>query len=145
MSSKKSTNLENFDFVSRFIEVCGTSQPAEVARLLNVSYQAAKNYLRGRLPDTNVLKVISERTPYSIHWLLNGTGPKFIETDSSGDTLHLSDQMRAFVRRECLEIINEVLNAQREAAQQKVVVLTSDNIKEEKIVNESSVFSGKTE
>lgn len=153
MSSKKSKKIENFDFVERFIEVCGGSQPADVARLLNISYQAAKNYLQGRLPDANVLKIISERTPYSIHWLLTGEGKKsvennfvennFVENNINEDTLHLSDQMRAFVRRECLEIINEVLNAQKETAQQKVVVLTSDNIKEEKITDETSIFSGK--
>jgi predicted transcriptional regulator len=143
MSSKKSKKIKNFDFVERFIEVCGGSQPADVARLLNISYQAAKNYLQGRLPDANVLKIISRRTSYSIHWLLTGEGKKFVENNLNEDTLHLSDQMRAFVRRECLEIINEVLNAQKETAQQKVVVLTSENIKEEKIIDETSIFSGK--
>lgn len=143
MSNEKSTILENIDFVARFTEVCGSSQPVEIARLLNISYQAAKNYLRGRLPDSKVLKTISEQTTYSINWLLTGQGGKFVKDASNQDTLILSDQMRAFVRRECSEVIREMLGNPKDSAQQKIVVLTSDNIKEEKIMDESTVFSGK--
>lgn len=140
---KKIENIENSDFIKRFIEVCGSSQPVEVARLLNISYQAAKNYLLGRMPDSNVLILISERTPYSIHWLLTGQGKKFVETIRSEDTLPLSDQLREFVRRECMELIEEVLSRQIAAAQSKVVVLTSENIKEEKVMDEHAAFSEK--
>ena len=68
--------IEKNRFVERFVEICGTSEPARVQRLLNISYQAAKNYLLGRLPDATVLKAIAEKTPYSIHWLLTGNGEK---------------------------------------------------------------------
>lgn len=137
--------IENSDFIERFIEVCGSSQPVEVARLLNISYQAAKNYLLGRMPDSNVLIIISERTPYSIHWLLTGQGKKFVESAQSEDTLQLSDQLREFVRRECLELIEDALSRQTAAVQPKVVVLTSENIKEEKVMDETAAFSGKQE
>jgi hypothetical protein len=143
MSSGKLKKVENSDFVKRFVEVCGSSQPVEVARLLNVSYQAAKNYLNGRMPDSNVLVIISERTPYSIHWLLTGQGRKFVESSQTEDTLRPSDQLRKFVRRECLELIEEVLSRQSAAAQSKVVVLTSNDIKEEKVMDENAAFSGK--
>ena len=143
MSSRISKKLENISFVERFVEICGSSQPAEIARLLNISYQAAKNYLQGRLPDSIVLKTISEKTPYSINWLLTGQGKKFVETSANADTLQLSDQIRAFVRKECLEVISELLDNQIEAAPQKIVVLTSENIKEEKIMEESRIFSEK--
>ncbi|MGC2238904.1 MAG: helix-turn-helix domain-containing protein [Pyrinomonadaceae bacterium] len=143
MSSGKLKKVENSDFIKRFVEVCGSSQPVEVARLLNISYQAAKNYLFGRMPDSNVLVIISERTPYSIHWLLTGQGKKFVESSQSEDTLRPSDQLREFVRRECLELIEEVLSRQTEAAQSKVVVLTSENIKKEKVMDETITFSGK--
>jgi hypothetical protein len=74
---RPSNNSTRTEFVERFIEVCGTSEPSKVQKLLDVSYQAAKNYLQGRLPDSYVLKTISERTPYSINWLLTGQGEKF--------------------------------------------------------------------
>jgi transcriptional regulator with XRE-family HTH domain len=141
MSSKNTSILKNISFVERFIEVCGSSQPKEVAQLLNISYQAAKNYLHGRLPDSKVLKTISEKTSYSINWLLTGEGEKFVKDSLTQDTLILSDQMETFVRRICLEIIGEVLSNRNDSAQQKVIVLTSDNIKEEKILDESPVFS----
>lgn len=133
----------NQDFVDRFTEVCGTSQPAKIAQVLNISYQAAKNYLHGRLPDSNVLKTIAETTPYSINWLLTGQGEKYVESAAVKDTLRLSDQMRTFIRRECLEVIGELLADQKDQAPAKVFVLTSENIKEEKITDESSVFSEK--
>ena len=131
----------NQDFVDRFTEVCGTSQPAKIAQMLNISYQAAKNYLHGRLPDSSVLKTIAETTPYSINWLLTGRGGKYVEPIAEQDTLRSSDQMRAFIRRECLEVIGELLADQKDQAPAKVFVLTSENIKEEKIMDESSVFS----
>ncbi len=143
MSSGKLKKVEISDFIKRFVEVCGSSQPVEVARLLNISYQAAKNYLNGRMPDSNVLVIISERTPYSIHWLLTGQGKKFVESAQTEGTLQLSDQLREFVRRECLELIEEVLSRKTEAAHSKVVVLTPGNIKKEKVMEEPVTFSGK--
>jgi hypothetical protein len=149
MSSKHVTKKQNIDFVGRFIEVCGSSQPADVARILKISYQAAKNYLNGRLPGSNVLLIIAEKTPYSIHWLLTGQGDRFIETgEQREDTLLAPDALRTFVRRECLQIVGEVLNNQTQPAetapQSKIVVLTSDRIKEEKISENSDTKASRT-
>lgn len=141
MSSRNSSDDENFDFIGRFVEICGSSQPAKVARLLNISYGSAKNYLNGRLPDSSVLTNISNQTPYSIHWLLTGKGKKFVEKSIGEDTLPLSDQLREFVRRECRELINELLNSRNEAAQSKTVVLTSEQIMEEKVLADAVAFS----
>jgi predicted transcriptional regulator len=141
MSSKESTISENFSFAERFIEVCGSKQPNDIAQLLNITYQAAKNYLQGRFPDSKVLKTISEKTPYSINWLLTGRGEKFVKDSTDQDTLILSDQMRTFVRQICLEVIGEVLRTQDDSAQQQIVVLTSEKIKEEKILDKSVVLS----
>lgn len=143
MSRAKSKKVENFIFVDRFVEVCGSSQPADIARLLNISYQAAKNYLEGRLPDSSVLLVIAERTPYSIHWLLTGEGDKYVENTLREDTLLLSAKFREFVRRECREFFNEALNGQTETAQPKTVVLSPEKIMEEKVLDETATFSGK--
>ena len=59
--------------------MCGTANPRVIADYLDVSYQAAKNYLNGRLPESKVLIKISEKTPVSIHWLLTGEGDKFVD------------------------------------------------------------------
>src|SRR4051794_32082381 len=134
MSSKKSTISENFSFTERFIEVCGSKQPKDIQQLLNISYQAAKNYLQGRLPDSKVLKTISEKTSYSINWLLTGEGEKFVKSPQNEDTLLLTDQMRDFVRQTCIEVIGEVLGNNDNLTQQNVFVLTSEKIKEEKIL-----------
>ena len=141
MSSKKLEILENISFIERFVEVCGSNQPNDIARLLNISYQAAKNYLQGRLPDTKVLITISEKTPYSINWLLTGQGDKFAKDSLNRDAVLLSDQMRTFVREICLEVIGEMLSAQMDSTQQKVVVLTPEKVKEEKILDEFAVLS----
>lgn len=127
-------------FIERFIEVCGTSEPAKIQRLLDISYQAAKNYLQGRMPDSYVLKTIALRTPYSINWLLTGVGEKLISVSPavaksqpllSEDTPVTARQVRALVREECVEVINELLG--RGETQQKVVVLPSGSVKSEKV------------
>ena len=133
--------MEKKSFIERFTEVCGSSHPAEVKQLLKISYQAAKNYLNGRFPDANVLKTISEKTPYSINWLLTGEGEKFVRKPLGEDTLVLTDQMRAFVRQTCLEVISEVLGNRIDETQPKSVFLTSENIKEEKVLDEPVVLS----
>jgi len=135
--------MEDFDFKARFIEVCGTSQPRAISKMLGVSYQAAKNYLKGRLPGTNVLLIISEKTSCSIHWLLTGDGEKFIKTRRKKRKPILTDEMRAFVRRECLEVFGDLIGDSKEVSPQTVVILTSDQIKEEKVVETSSTNSEK--
>jgi hypothetical protein len=99
---------------------------------LDISYQAAKNYLQGRLPDSYVLRTIAQRTPYSIHWLLTGEGDKFVFTGPQEDTPLTARQIRDLVKIECGKVINEMLGT-RELTQQKVVVLQSDSLKSEKV------------
>ena len=123
---------EKNSFINRFIEVCGTSEPAKIQRLLDISYQAAKNYLQGRLPDSYVLRTIALRTPYSINWLLTGVGEKLVSAPDDEGTPLSTRQIRELVRRECVEVINEMLGS-RESTQQKVVVLQSGSLKSEKL------------
>ena len=133
---------KNYQFVVRFIEACGTSEPAKIGRLLNISYQAAKNYLQGRLPKPEVLILISQRTSCSIDWLLTGRGKKFVEDVWIQDTPILPGQMEAFVRRVCVEVINE-MNGSQEAAQPKVVVLQSSELMSEKVMDEAKTLTGR--
>jgi hypothetical protein len=131
---------ENRNFTDRLTEVCGTSEPAKIQRLLDISYQAAKNYLQGRMPDSNVLITIANRTPYSIHWLLTGEGEKLVSPPKESETPLSAHQIRDLVREECGKVINELLLESRGSAQQKVVVLQSADLKSEKI-KESSIVS----
>jgi hypothetical protein len=125
-------------FIERFTEICGTSEPAKIQRLLDISYQAAKNYLQGRLPDSYVLRTIAQRTPYSINWLLTGEGEKLVSGSGAVETPLSARQIRDLVRSECVEVINEILGS-REATQQKVVVLQSGSLKSEKVKESSAV------
>ena len=131
---------ENKNFTGRLIEVCGTSEPAKIQRLLDISYQAAKNYLQGRLPDSNVLINIANRTPYSIHWLLTGEGEKFVAARGEENTPLTAHQIRDLVREECGKVINELLVESQGLTQQKVVVLQSADLKSEKI-KEQTILS----
>lgn len=139
---------EKNTFIARFTEVCGTTEPAKIQRLLDISYQAAKNYLQGRLPDSYVLRTIAERTPYSINWLLTGNGPRLVNESSAKGAPLSESQIRDLVRSECRdmirsesqEVINELL-ANRETTQSKVVVLQSGSLKSEKVKESSTALS----
>ncbi|MBS1797204.1 MAG: helix-turn-helix domain-containing protein [Acidobacteria bacterium] len=134
-------NSKNIDFIERFTEVCGSSQPNEIAQLLNISYQAAKNYLQGRLPDSKTLTTIAYKTPYSLNWLLTGEGEKLVRASSNEDTSILSEQLRGFVKKVCTEFFTEMLSGSSETAQAKIVYLAVDNIKEEKLSGQIPVTS----
>ncbi len=134
----------NNNFIERFVEVCGSSEPAKIQRLLNVSYQAARNYLQGRLPDSYVLRTIAEQTPYSLNWLLTGNGEKFVSNHVPEDKPLSTDQIRDLIRKECGEVINELLGS-RDLTQQKVVVLQSDSLRSEKVKESPTVPNEKLE
>jgi len=130
MSSDKSTIVENIEFIERFIEVCETDKPVEIKRLLNISDQAARNYLAGRFPTPEILITIAEQTPFSIHWLLTGQGKKFVDSAYEKHTRILSDEMRLAIREECVAVFNRL----QHEAQPKVVVIPPDRLKTEKAI-----------
>lgn len=140
MSRKELGTTERLAFVSRFVEMCGTAEPARIQRMLNISYQAAKNYLEGRLPSSDLLITMAERTGYSIHWLLTGRGKKFVDDLREIDTPLPAGQMEAFVRKICVEVINE-FSGRQEIAQPKVVVLQSSELMSETAVDETIASS----
>lgn len=137
MSSEKTDIEEKKFYVERLTEICGTKQPNELAQILDISYQAARNYLNGRLPEANVLLKIAERTAYSVHWLLTGEGDKFVLKQDNVDTLLVSDQMKTFVRQQCLEVFNELFDNQEIDSHEKVVKLTPNRIKAERKIDKS--------
>ena len=130
--------IRNNNFIERFVEVCGSAEPVKIQRLLNISYQAARNYLQGRLPDSYVLRTIAEQTPYSLNWLLTGNGEKFVSSHVPEDATLSASQIRDLVRKECGEVINELLGG-RDLTQQKVVVLHSDSLRSEKVKETSTI------
>jgi len=145
MSRANTTSVENQQFIARLVEACGTDKPAEIAQLFNVSYQAAKNYMAGRMPDTGVLLNIAENTEFSLHWLLTGEGKKFVEDEDQEDTLILSDELWEQIRDECRQIVSEMMNNQSESAEGKVIVLNVKDIKDEKILEKGKLLSLKHE
>lgn len=82
MSTKYSTIIQKIDFPDRLREACNSAEPAEIARKIGKPYQTVKNYLKGRLPEAEVLIDISNSTNVSIHWLLTGEGPKMRDSGS---------------------------------------------------------------
>lgn len=83
MSTIVETKVKGEDFPNRLVEACGTSEPARIGRMLEVSYQTAKNYLEGRLPAAEVLITIASTTGVSLNWLLTGEGMKFMDARAS--------------------------------------------------------------
>ncbi len=132
---------KNKEFSKRFVEICGTSRPAEIQRMLDISYQTAKNYLEGRLPSAEVLVTICERTPYSLNWLLTGRGNKFAH-EISEDTPLPAGEMETFVRRICVEVINE-MTTNPTPAQSRIVVLPSSSVLSEKTADQPVTSTGR--
>ena len=131
----------NTEFASRFADICGSSEAAKVQRLLNIPYQSAKNYLNGRLPQAEVLILISERTGCSIDWLLTGRGKKFLSGHATPDT-PLSAGQIASVRSICVEVINE-MNGNTGPAQPRIVRLQSSELMSEKVPDEAVTSTGR--
>jgi hypothetical protein len=140
MSSVNINIGEIKDFSSRFIEACGTSEPVRIQRLLDISNQAVRNYLNGRLPDARVLITIAERTPYSIHWLLTGTGKKLVDTPAHEDTPLLARQISALIKQEVAGAVSEILGQQHKA-QPRTIVLKAADIKSEAVKDQSKIFT----
>lgn len=142
MSREKLTNEEKSAITLRFIEICGTKEPSLIQRLLKISYQAARNYVNGRLPTTEILVAIADHTPYSIHWLLTGQGNRFAEEGQIKDTQILTGEMRTSVREICVEVFNELTGSQK-TAESKIVTLQSNKLKSERAVETPATLSEK--
>ncbi len=132
MSSKELTKIKKNDFVERFVEVCSTSEPAEISRLLNISYQAARNYLDGRYPEANVLLTIAEKTSYSLHWLLTGKGEKIADDKENSEDQMFFEKILHASKEGCALAIREAINEGYEPMPPKTVILKETRVKREK-------------
>jgi hypothetical protein len=132
MSSRKLKKFEKKDFVERFVEICGTSEASEISRLLDISYQAARNYLGGRLPEAFVLLSIAEKTPYSIHWLLTGRGEKFTDNTENTEEQLFFGKITEAAKQGCLTAMRESFSENSETALPKTVILKNAKVRSEK-------------
>ena len=66
------------EFGQRLRKAFSNAKNAEIARQLDVSEPAVKNYIAGRVPDADKLRLISNLTKCSLHWLLTGEGNQFV-------------------------------------------------------------------
>ena len=133
MSSKELTIIEKKEFVKRFAEVCGTSEPAGIARLLEISYQAARNYLDGRIPEAPILLVIAEKTPYSLHWLLTGRGERFADNTENAEEKLFLEKLRNASKEGCTLAIQEAISGNQEIISGKTIILDNAKVENRKI------------
>jgi hypothetical protein len=133
VKSMSSEDHKNTQFGVRLAEACGTGEPARIQRMLNISYQAAKNYLNGRLPDPRVLLTIAERTPYSLHWLLTGKGEKFSIPARADDTLPLARQISALIRQEVEDAVGQALAKSASETRSRRIVLNPEDVLSETV------------
>src|SRR5438046_8581119 len=75
---------------------------AEIARKLEVSEAAVKNYVQGRVPDAEKLVKIKNLTNCSLDWLLTGQPEKEIKAEPTPLTVDalLEQKIRSVVREE---------------------------------------------
>ena len=93
--------------------MCGTSNPKVISNYLGISYQAAKNYMNGRLPEASVLIRFAEKTPVSIHWLLTGEGDKFVDNSRKTEAELLASVLSEIAEPRSLRKMFEVLSRDR--------------------------------
>lgn len=123
MSIKNNTIVENEDFVSRLVDVCKTNEPAELSRLLGISYQGAKNYLEGRLPDAKVLVTIVEKTQCSLNWLLTGKGEKSLKPSKLGFNEVFDSKLKESIQELLIRGAVTVQDVDEDSQQAEYVVL----------------------
>lgn len=117
-------------FGERLKEAFETNKIGEIARKMDVSYQAAKNYIEGRIPDADKLKEISDSTNCSIHWLITGKGNKEL-TDTKVVGLINEDNLKQVIREVVQEEISNGIQLQHKI--QAIVMAMKTNIKEQDI------------
>lgn len=94
------------DFGQRFAELFAGKKQREIAKVLDVTDTAIRNYLAGRVPDADKLQIIARKTGCNLHWLLIGEGDIYVNkgertvrAQESFDML-LNDRIRELIRDE---------------------------------------------
>lgn len=71
-------------FGGRLRKAFGGLTNREIAEKLGISKSAVTNYVQGRVPPPETLEAIAELTGCSLHWLIIGTGPQFVNANRDG-------------------------------------------------------------
>ena len=104
-------------FGKRLLEAFGEIRKGKIAEVMQVKPSALSNYLAGRIPDANKLKLISGLTHCSIHWLITGEGEKLVKP-----SIDLDATLR--------NVVQEMIDAELES--RNVARIPAENIKTEK-------------
>ncbi len=104
-------------FGARLLEAFGGIPKGKIAEVMQVKPSALSNYLAGRIPDADKLKVISDFTHCSIHWLITGEGEKLVKP-----SVNLDETIR--------NVVQEMIDAELES--RNVARIPAENVKHEK-------------
>lgn len=136
MSRGERETKDSIEFIDRLTEACGSAKVVDIQRILGISYQTAKNYLNGRLPHAEILIKISQRTNYSIDWLLTGQGNKLARAYVPTEMPTTAGELKRFVKAVVEEVVSDEQNKRL-----KTYVLKTEEMMSEKVLTEVSTFS----
>lgn len=102
------------DFGQRLKEAFGNATNAVIGNKIGVSEGAVGFYVRGRVPDSEILVKIADVTNCNLHWLLTGEGKQ-----SLSDQLDLNEALRDMIR----EIVREELGSATKSKKRMVMPL----------------------
>jgi len=71
--------IDKAGFGKRFKQAFKDATNTEIADKIGRSNAAITNYIKGRIPDLEILDEIAYSTGCSIHWLLTGEGSQYVE------------------------------------------------------------------
>jgi hypothetical protein len=107
----------NPEFGERLKQAFGGASVEEIRSRLGLqSYNGARNYLLGRVPEWDKLVRISEITGCSVHWLLTGEGP--MRFGDAVEGMSMAD-MREFLLDQV-----RILGDARDLAEEKLLEVT---------------------
>jgi SOS-response transcriptional repressor LexA len=71
--------IDKSGFGERLKKAFGNATNTEIAEKIGSSSSAITNYIKGRIPELDILDVIAHSTRCSLHWLLTGKGQQRVE------------------------------------------------------------------
>ncbi len=100
--------MEKNTFGQRFRIAFGNAKNAEIARKMDVSEAAIKNYVAGRVPDAEKLLLIKALTNCNLDWLLTGAEQASLPAREPSLEDVFDRRMRDIVREEIANLRSEI-------------------------------------
>lgn len=89
-------------FADRLRKLFPGASVAEIARVLEVPHATVRNYFQDRLPATDILIKLADKTSVSLNWLLTETGAMFVtnhaEVEPGEVPVYLGPKEQAYIR-----------------------------------------------